>query len=391
MKKFFTILGLAGIAFSASAQKANITKASNALIIKKYDDAKALIDEAILNDKSKDLPKTYLVAAEVYANIAQQKVDAEAFQKVKEYLAKAEELDAKGDAKGKGIGKAAKDIKKTYSNLFITTQGVGAAGFENKNYALAKEAFLLTCVCNEKTMEGYTTTADSLFLYNAGLAAWNAEQYKDAAECFLKTFETGYEASKVILFANSCYKNLNDTINMEKTLKMGFEKYPGEKDILLSLIQHYLDARRNEDALVYLNEAISKDSANPMFFFARGCLNEKINKDNAIADYNKAVELDPKHYSSLYNLAIIYYNMGLDLRNEASNERDDKKYAELMEKVHETMLKSKPYIERAVEAAATTELKKEALSTMKTICYNVDPEDKDGKWMWAKKQLDELQ
>lgn len=391
MKKIFTILALAGLVLSANAQKAKINQAKNALILQKVDDAKKLIDEALENEKTKTLPATYLMAAEVYATVAQKSVSTDAFAKVKQFMATAEELDAKGDAKGKGIGKAQKDIKKTYSTLYTKTQEVGAAGFDSKNYTLAKEAFLFTCVCNEKTMDNYNMAADSLFLYNAGLAAWNAEEYEDAAVNFVKTFETGYEASKVILFANSCYKQLKDTVNMEKTLKMGFEKYPGEKDILLSLIQHYLDAKRNEEALIYLNEAIAKDSSNPMFFFARGCLNEKINKNDAIADYNKALELDPKHYSSLYNLAIIYYNMGLDLRNDASNERDDKKYAELMNQVHETMLKSKPYIERAVEAATTKEIKIEALSTMKTICYNVDPEDKDGKWMWAKQQLDELQ
>ncbi|MCQ2236111.1 MAG: hypothetical protein MJZ18_03815 [Bacteroidales bacterium] len=392
MKKIFTILALAGVVLSANAQKAKVNQAKNAVLLQKVDDAKNLIDEALQHEKTNSLPNTYLVAADVYANVALKKVDAEAFTKAKEFMAKAEELDAKGDAKGKGIGKAQKDIKKAYADLLNVCQNVGVAGFNAKNYGLAKEAFLYSCTCQKNSMgAAYTPAADSLLLLNAGIAAIQQEDFATAADCFTKTFEYDYDGALSIQRVHYCYSQLNDTANMEIALKKGFEKYPAEKQILLNLIQFYLNAQRNEDALIYLNEAIAKDETNPLYYYARGCLNEKIDMEKAIADYNKALSLNDKHYNSLYNLAVIYFNKGLDIRNEASNERDDKKYAALMVKVQETMSQAKPYIERAVEASENTEIKIETLKTMKQICYNADPEDKDGKWSWANKLLRELE
>ncbi|MDO4462278.1 MAG: hypothetical protein Q4C30_07270 [Bacteroidia bacterium] len=392
MKKIFTILAVAGLALSANAQKAKVNQARNAVLLQKIDDAKNLIDEALQHEKTVDLPNTYLVAANVYANVAQKKVDAEAFAKVKEFMAKAEELDAKGDAKGKGIGKAQKDIKKTYGELLNVCQNVGVAGFNEKNYNLAKDAFLYSCTCQKVSMgDAYTPATDSLLLLNAGIAAIQAGDYTTGAECFTKTFELDFDGSLSIQRVHYCYSMLNDTANMEISLKKGFEKYPADKQILLNLIQFYLNAQRNEDALIYLNEAIAKDNTNPIYYYARGCLFEKIDMEKAIEDYNTALKLNDKHYNTLYNLAVIYFNKGLDIRNEASNERDDKKYNALMSTVQTTMAQAKPYIERAVEAAETKELKIETLKTMKQICYNADPEDKDGKWSWANNLLKELE
>ncbi|MCQ2200638.1 MAG: tetratricopeptide repeat protein [Bacteroidales bacterium] len=391
MKKVFTILALAGVALTASAQKGNISKAENALILQKVDDAKTLIDEAVVNEKSKDLPKTFIVAANVYAKLAEKKVDSEAFAKVSEYMAKAEELDAKGDAKGKGIGKSQKDIKKMYSALLMTVQNVGAQAYEAKNWNLMRDAFLYAAECNKNSKENYTAADDSLLVYNAGLGAWYGEDYKSAAQCFEKNFEMDYEGVKTIGFAYNAYKNLGDTLNMERIIKKGFEKYPTEKGILGDLINFYLGAKRNDDALTYLNEAISKYDKVPDYYYARGCLYEKIDEEKAIADYQKALELNPEHFNALYNVAIMYYNKGINLRNDASNERDDKKYAVIMKNVQETTSKAVPFIERAVEAAPSTEMKIEALSTMKAICYGADPEDNSGKMMKAINALKELQ
>jgi tetratricopeptide (TPR) repeat protein len=158
---------------------------------------------------------------------------------------------------------------------------------------------------------------------------------------------------------------------MEKTLKYGFQKYPESKDVLTTLIQYYLSAQRSSEALVYLNQAIEKDPTNVQYYFARGCLNEKIDVEKAIEDYNIALEKDPKFFNALYNLGVVYYNKGIEIMNVASGERDNKKYDALVKQANDQFMKSAPYLERAVEATDSKENKKYSLDALKSIYYRL--------------------
>ena len=366
MKKIYTILAMACVVATANAQKAKISQAENALILGKIDQAQELIDAAIQNEKSSVMPMTYVIAAKVASKKAVNG-DSIAFAKVGEYMAKAEELDATGDAKGKGIGKAKKDITKAYQVIYEDYANAGAKFWELKNFNFAYQSFMNAANAHSKFAEGYTEAMDSVLILNAGIAAMQTSSWDRCVTCFTKTFEMDYDGSLSIQRVVYAYQHMNDTINTEKALKAGFEKYPQEKNILLQLIQHYLNANKNNEALVYLNEAIERDGNNAQYYFARGCLNEKIEMENAIADYNKALSIDANHYSSLYNLAIVYFYKGQDFRAKASDTKDDKEYNEYMKQAAEALQVSKPYIEKAVNAATTTELKIDPLKTMEKI------------------------
>ncbi|MBP5420774.1 MAG: tetratricopeptide repeat protein [Bacteroidales bacterium] len=374
MKKIVLVMTALVAASTATwAQKAKVKSAENCVILKQFDKAKSDIDEAMVHAKTADDPNTFLTAADVYIECAINGVgDDDMLDKAKSFIEKAEELDAKGNAKGKNIGKAQKAILKYYQQFNGKAQQYGSKAWGDKNFKNAKKAFDYAIWSNKQRLkEAYNEIADTTEIYNSALAAMQEPDYKFAAERFMKTAELGYDGPMSILRANYCFEQMGDSASMEKTLKYGFQKYPESKDVLTTLIQYYLSAQRSSEALVYLNQAIEKDPTNVQYYFARGCLNEKIDVEKAIEDYNIALEKDPKFFNALYNLGVVYYNKGIEIMNVASGERDNKKYDALVKQANDQFMKSAPYLERAVEATDSKENKKYSLDALKSIYYRL--------------------
>ena len=380
MKKIVLLLAAALTVGASWAQKTKVKSAENNLNLQQFDQAKIDIDEALVNERTINDPNTYITASNVYIELAiSGRGDENTLNKSKEFIEKAEELDAKGNEKGKGIGRARKAIDKFYATYTLKLETYGGIAWNNKNFKDAKNAFDYAVWVNKHLKrEAYQEVSDTTNIFNAGIAAMNDQDFKMAAERFVKSAELGYDGPNSILRANMCYGELKDSASIEKTLKFGFEKYPENKDVLLTLIQFYLNADRSKEALVYLDEAIAKDPENVQYYFARGCLNEKVKPEDAVGDYEKALQKDPNFFNALYNLGVIYYNRGTEKEGEASNERDNKKYEALKKQADEIFLESAPYFEKAAKSAETENNKanqKLALEVLKSIYYRLQSAD----------------
>ena len=138
--------------------------------------------------------------------------DEEGLKKAIEYFAKAEELDAKGDEKGKNIGKYQKDIKTGYTFLKPSLVNAGADAFNNKNFEGALFAFENVIRINELEMfKADNLPVDTAYIYNAALAAYNAENWAKADVFFNKALAYKYGGGDVILLLNQVYSNQKDS------------------------------------------------------------------------------------------------------------------------------------------------------------------------------------
>lgn len=369
------------------AQKGNVSMAEQMIILNQWEEAKKKIDPALEHEKSKDDPRTYMVAAELYAQLQCHGLDAEGVAKSETFIKKAMELDAKGDAKGKNINKNEKKINELLGKLNGLAQTAAGGSWEKQDYKSAMEAFL-TAQWLLKTQEKSEQVSDTNLIINTGVAGMMSENWQTGAENFLEAGLRKVGGPLSFLRANYCYQQLKDSANMEKVLKAGFETYPQESDMINNLINYYLTSQKNDVALEYLNKAIDKDPSCAQYYFARGCLKEKADVDAAIADYKTCISKDPKNFNGLYNLGVAYYNKGQSRRNDASGERDQKKYKVLMEEADGFFRESLPFMERAVDGAGDNKDQKlDALRTLKTICYQVDQK----KYAEVSKQIEALQ
>ncbi len=384
MKKILFVAAAALTAASASAQKANVSAAENAIILQQFDKAKESIDQALENEKTKDYAMTYIVAADVYTHLLSS--DINNLKKAKEFMLEAERLNKVGNAKGKAIGKFTKDIVETYKKLVRTSEQEAANAYNAKNYAASRDAFIFDIWAGSQLPE-HQDIADSSIIINVGLASMQAEDWNTGAEYFLKAGRMKVGGAMSFIRAKYCYEQLNDSANIEKSLKEGFEAYPEVTDMINTLINYYIQAQKNEEALVYLNDAIKRDPNNAQYFFARGCLMERSDSKEAIADYQRAIEISPENFGATYNLGVVYYNEALQKKTAASGERDNVKYNAMINESNETFKRAVPYFIKAAEIAPDKAQKREVLSNLQRTYYTIQEYTKSQE---VKSQIDEL-
>ncbi|MBK3517691.1 tetratricopeptide repeat protein [Carboxylicivirga marina] len=356
------------------AQKGKVSAATNYLETNNMEDAKKSIDLALEHEKSINWPKTYIVAAKVYTELAKGGQDAEGIKKAVDFYKKAIELDEKGDAKGKSIGKYQKDIKLqlTFFKPDLTNSGI--EGFNTEDFNQALYAFENVLYFNALPMfQEDTPGIDTAIVYNCALAAYNAKNWGKAENFFNQAIDLNYGGGDAVLLLDQVYDASGDSLKIPENLQRGFQKYPEDERILTTLIQYYLDAQQNDAALEYLNTAIEKDPENPSFYYARGVLYESIDKDKAIDNYNKCLEIDDAFFNALYNIGVIYYNKGVEQQNVANDKTTTKEFNAAMEVANEFWETSLPFMEKAHEVQP-----KEAavLETLKGLYYRFERMDK---------------
>ena len=75
---------------------------------------------------------------------------------------------------------------------------------------------------------------------------------------------------------------------------------------------------KGEDAIAKINKTIAADPTNSNLYAVRGSLYDQQKKtDLAVADYRKAVELDPKNFDAQFNLGVYNYNKAADSYTKA--------------------------------------------------------------------------
>lgn len=357
---------------SVFAQKGKVMAAEALIDNGDLDGAQVRIEAAIENPKTAIWPKTYIVGARVaMAKYEADKNNKDLVMKTANYFFKASELDAKGNEKGKQIGKFKKDIKIALTFFMPELQNLGIEAFNAEDYELALSSFENVIKLNKLSIyDGDNLPADSLFIYYSGMAARNIEKWDVSENYFLEAAELGYAEGDTYLLLNEVYTDSQDSSKIEQNLKNGFERYPNDDRILTTLINYYLKAQKNEEALVYLNAAIEGDPTNHSFYNARGVLYDMgKDYDSALENYKKAVELKDDFFDPILNIGVIYYNMAAEAMNKANDIFDNKKFEVAKKAANDIFKESLPYIERANEITPNNEM---VLETLKNLYYRFE-------------------
>jgi hypothetical protein len=141
MKKFLLLIAVVSISFGAMAQKGKVTSALNYIDQGILDKAKDNIDQALVNDATKDWFNTYFAKGKLcQATFDSKDPKFKAFytdplaEAYTAYL-KAMELDPKGTIKKKII------TSSTFNTLAVSLYNQGSTRFEAKDYAGALLSF----------------------------------------------------------------------------------------------------------------------------------------------------------------------------------------------------------------------------------------------------------
>lgn len=375
MKKIVLAFVSLGLSCSAAfAQSAG--SAETKYYLQDYDGAKKEIDGAIAKiNPEKDKPssqiKVYYTAAYIYAKLAETLKDTTGVAKGREFYDKCFELDAIPDKKGR-VNQNEKTIKRELKQFSENAFRAACTLYDKGFYANSKLAFEATAWANSVMTPDYKEVSDSLSFFYGAAAAYNSGNYSDAAKLFGKCMDINYEAAQSCIQRHRCYQQLKDSVNMEANLKEGLVKFPENINVLNNVIDYYITKGEPEAALTYVDEGISKDPNNAIYYFIRGFLDETINKESIETDYLKAISLNPKHYDSYYRLGYHYTDLGNQWMEMSQKDYKNAKKAdeeEAQAKVY--YKKSIEQFEKAVENAATNQQKGEMYNLLKGLYYRL--------------------
>lgn len=386
MRKIIFLLNLVLIIFAGCSPRAKVTSSQTLKDSGKLEQAFNTINEAIdpgneNADKVLNWPRTWEIRGEIFQAIFQsedekiQKLSDEPLTEAFNSYKKALELDDKGRSNN------SLKVKLTLLTNDLTNQAVKA--FNDANYAKALTSFeqILDIQSLDIVKEDNPNAIDTVILYNAGLAAYNAENYAKAINYYKESAKYEYGGAKTYGLIATAYQMNKDTVGALGALQEGFEKYPNDNVILTSMIQLYLDLKKTEDAMKYLDMAIKQDPDNATFHFAQGTLYEKIDQmDNAVTSYTKAINSDKEFFNAYYNLGALYYNEGvkqIDVANTIPTS-DNTRYQAELAKADEWFKKSLPYMEKCHELDATDKMTMESL---KNLYYRLKDMDNYNKML----------
>jgi tetratricopeptide (TPR) repeat protein len=346
MKKFLVLFLLISVSFAALAQMGKVTSASSFISQQLLDKAKEALDLALVNEKSKDNPNTYLVLGDLCREVFKSEnpkfkaLYANPLEDAFTAYEKALKLDTKGNVEKK------MKIQSTYmalGNDFITQ---GVQKFEAKDYQGALSAFEYNIKISESPI--YIGVVDSAIYLNAGLSAYNGNLYDKAIPYFKKCTELKYGGTQPYSLMYLSYMGLKDITNAEATLKKAFEVYPDDQQVVLQLADYYMNNNKLQEAFSYISLAKSKDPNNYSLFWAEGVLYMKQDKwDDAIKCLQRSIELKSDQYDTQFNLGVCFYNKAVEMFKQAETIMDVNKYNEAIKPANSTFENAIPYFEKA--------------------------------------------
>ncbi|MFZ9755681.1 MAG: tetratricopeptide repeat protein, partial [Bacteroidia bacterium] len=121
--------------------------------------------------------------------------------------------------------------------------------------------------------------------------------------------DNGVVTPVVIETLSRVYQKNGDTASAEKAIRQALEATNYQNSIFQILVNLYVSQGREDDLMADVSAQIdrSNQAGNPSanMHYTRGyLLQENEQYDEAIADYRKAVELDPLHYDANFNLGV---------------------------------------------------------------------------------------
>jgi tetratricopeptide (TPR) repeat protein len=348
MKKTFLTLAAASVLVTAlpnvaSAQNSAVT---NAILNQRtglLDKARADIDKAIVNEKTSGKAKTWYTRGEIYQSMLESPIyskqlqPGEGVQKAYESYNKTVELDTKTGEFGK---QAVTKMEGLYGQAFNDA----VSSYNAKEYDKAIASYKLA-----SQIKPSDTTA---VLYSA-YASEAKQDYAGARASYNQLLGMNYKSVTLYTRLLQMAKQQNDQAEAAKVLKAALAAYPNNKAFMLEDLNNSLAGGNKEDALNKINKSIASDPTNSNLYAVRGSMYDQQKKgDLALADYRKAVELDPNNFDAQFNLAVYNYNRAADAYTKASK-MDLKTYQASGKKLEAEGKKyfeaSVPYFEKALQ------------------------------------------
>ncbi len=360
MKKIILMGIFAITVVFATAQTSNRTSAFNYLKKGKLDKAVEYIEPTTTHEKTMNEAKTWFFRGNIYLAIAQ--TDNPEFKKLAE---KPLEIAIDSYKKAMSLPDANEyklEIIQQIDFIANTTYNEGIEAYKLNNFKGAAEAFLRTSDLKEMFFG-----ADTNALVNAAVAANQANEPKMARQIYEKLMKENGPSPSIYGAYPATLLQCGDTTAAIAAAAKGRQLYPDNFQVLIAETNVFLSTKQPEKAMANLQSAVQKDPNNVTIVFAIGAQYDQMgNVEEAEKAYLKVLSLDPNHFDAVYNLGALFVNKAASLMADANKLPLDKvKEFDVFKTQADSYLeKALPYLEKAHVMAPTD---KSTILTLKEI------------------------
>jgi tetratricopeptide (TPR) repeat protein len=354
MKKVNILIIFLALTTAVHAQKQEKPKAPNIekakALLDKGDPkgAKDIIDYALIYEKTKDKVKTYYYAGLIYENIffvqdslGNEDIDPMAYDKCVEGFKKVKTMENEF-----GTYYNFADIR--LNNLYGFIFNKAAQEYQNEEYDLSIRDFDRAT----KIVEN-----DTIAITYAGYAAQQSGNDDLAMKYF--NYLADNKMADVSVHRNIIYvyrSVKNDTTAALKAVEKARAQFPNDEELKQDEITMMILTGKIENAKRQLEDAISKDPGNFLYYYELGFIyDEAEDYDNSVNNYEKCLEINPDYFEANFNLGVQHYNVGAEkikAANFMSVDEYKKKGKAIEEEAHIYFNKSLPYFEKCRELQA---------------------------------------
>jgi len=262
------------------------------------------------------------------------------------------------------------------ANAFVNK---GVEEFQAGNYAKAKEFSE-----NSIGVNAFLGRVDSLGMYNAALAAERLGDDKEALKYYDGLTKIKYGGAPIYSYIANIHAKNKDTTKKMEAIRKGLEIYPEDADLIREELSYLLVTGQTQEALGNFDKAIEKDPENATLYYNRGLIFDQLGEmEKAAPDYQKAMDVDPTFFDAAYNLGAMYFNKGVEWNNKASNYglSETAKYKVATANASDLFGKAQPALEKAHEINAKD------MSTMASLVQIYAIVGEDAKYAAMKAKL----
>lgn len=158
--------------------------------------------------------------------------------------------------------------------------------------------------------------------YGAMYCAYKLKRSDDVLKLSPQAEQNAKTTDYVYQFVAEAYSDLQDSDNYFKTLIKGFNHNPQFPYFFPRIVDYYIDQGREQEAMLFVDNALRMDNTNSTYRFARSTLLLNTGRyEECIEICEDLIAENDSFVDAYYNIGLAYFNSAISLDNEFQRDR----------------------------------------------------------------------
>ena len=250
--------------------------------------------------------------------------------------------------------KYAEECRKIIGFLSVSYYNDAAKDLNEQKYTSAHDNYIHYI---ETTFISQPNKIDTSAIFYAGYSAYMANNFPKAKEYLTKAKDLNYNDPNLYYYLGKSYWSTGEKDKSYEVLNLGAKLYPENKEIILTMVNNYIEDGKLKSLEVTLDKATQVDAKNIDLKLTHALVCEKLSDSEkgesekyfkkSEALYKDVIKFDPNNVRANYNLAILYYNQAVNIIDKMDADTDLTTIDKIQDQCVVIFKQSLPYMEKA--------------------------------------------